>query len=112
MKNFEDYESFRKFIALRFARIRIAHNIPASKLSINMGQSREYINQIENGRKMPSLQGLFNFCCYFNISFDEFFDKTQEYPVEYKELIKKLNMLDEDELEHISKTITLIASNK
>ena len=41
----EDFESFKKFISNRFAVIRNAHNISARKLSIEMGQSTEYINQ-------------------------------------------------------------------
>lgn len=107
----EDFESFKNFISNRFAVIRNAHNISARKLSIEMGQSSEYINQIENGRKMPSLEGLFNFCDFFNISIGEFFDATQVYPVEYKELISKLNKLNKDELSHIMKTIDLITKD-
>ncbi len=107
----EDFESFKNFISNRFAVIRNAHNISARKLSIEMGQSSEYINQIENGRKMPSLEGLFNFCDFFNISIGEFFDDTQVYPVEYKELISKLNKLNKDELSHIMKTIDLITKD-
>ena len=84
----QDFESFKKFISNRFAVIRNAHNISARKLSIEMGQSTEYINQIENGRKMPSMEGLFNFCDYFKITIGEFFDSTQIYPVQYKEIIE------------------------
>ena len=58
---FEDFESFKKFVSNRFAVIRNAHNISARKLSIEMGQSTEYINQIENGRKMPSMKVFLTF---------------------------------------------------
>ena len=109
---FEDFESFKKFISNRFAVIRNAHNISARKLSIEMGQSTEYINQIENGRKMPSMEGLFNFCDYFKITIGEFFDSTQIYPVQYKEIIESLNKLDNEELAHISKNIEYIARCK
>lgn len=109
---FEEFESFKKFICNRFAVIRNAHNISARKLSIEMGQSTEYVNQIENGRKMPSLEGLFNFCDYFKITIGEFFDSTQTYPVQYKEIISNLNKLDNEELEHVAKNIEYIARNK
>ena len=105
----QDFESFKKFISNRFAVIRNAHNISARKLSIEMGQSTEYINQIENGRKMPSMEGLFNFCDYFQIIIGEFFDSTQIYPVQYKEIVENLNKLDNEELTHISKNIEYIA---
>lgn len=109
---FEDFESFKKFVSNRFAVIRNAHNISARKLSIEMGQGTEYVNQIENGRKMPSMEGLFNFCDYFKITIGEFFDSTQIYPVQYKEIIENLNKLDNEELAHISKNIEYIARDK
>ena len=37
------------FIKERYARIRLAHNISARRLSMELGQSSEYINQIETG---------------------------------------------------------------
>ena len=77
-----------------------------------MGQGSEYINQIENGRKMPSMEGFYNFCDYFKISFGEFFDESQNYPIQYKEIIKELNKLDSNELEHIIKNIKLINRSK
>lgn len=108
----EDINEFRKFISFRFATIRNAHKISARKLSLDMGQGSEYINQIENGRKMPSIEGLFNFCDYFKIPLSEFFDTTQTYPIQYKTLINELNKLDMDELEHITKTVRLINRSK
>ena len=105
-------DELRKFISLRIARLRHAHKISARKLSERLGFASEYINQIETGRNVPSIEGLFFICQYFDITLGEFFDATQAYPIEYKALIEKLNMLDEDELEHISKTITFISGNK
>lgn len=105
----EDFESFKKFISNRFAVIRNNSNISARKLSLDMGQSSEYINQIENGHKMPSLEGLFNFCDYFGISMGEFFDESQTYPMEYKSIIETLNKLDKEQLEHVQKNIEYIA---
>ena len=65
----------KNFIKERYAKIRLAHNISARKLSLELGQSTEYINQIENGKNMPSVEGLMNFCNYFNISMGEFFEE-------------------------------------
>ena len=38
----------KDFIKNRYAAIRCANNISARKLSFELGQSSEYINQIEN----------------------------------------------------------------
>ncbi len=98
----------KEFIQNRYAIIRNAHNISARKLSFELGQSSEYINQIENGNNLPSIEGLLNFCDYFNITPSEFFDTNVEYPIEFKELLKELNKLDKLELEQIMALIKTI----
>ena len=80
----------------------------AQTLSLELGQSTEYINQIENGNNMPSVEGLLNFCEYFGITLGEFFDEYLEYPVEYKNIIKELNKLDSMEVEQIYRLLKLI----
>lgn len=84
----------RQFIKDRYAKIRLAHNISARKLSLELGQSTEYINQIETGKNMPSVEGLLNFCNYFDISVGEFFEDKFNYPVEYSAIIEELNKMD------------------
>lgn len=101
----------KKFIAERYARIRLAHNISARKLSLELGQSSEYINQIETGKSMPSVEGLINFCEYFNIGIGEFFDQTAEYPVQYKSIISELNKMDSMAISLVLDMLKLINSN-
>ncbi len=84
----------KSFIQERYAKIRLAHNISARKLSLELGQSTEYINQIESGKNMPSVEGLLNFCNYFDISLGEFFEDKFNYPVEYSAIIEELNKMD------------------
>ena len=102
----------KNFISERIANIRSAKNMSARNLSLELGQSTEYINQIENGRKMPSIEGLINFCDYFNISLKEFFDDGQAYPIQYKALLNDLNKLNVEELNEIITIIKRISKNK
>lgn len=106
-KNFD-----KDFIAKRFSIIRMAKNISARSLSLELGQSSQYINQIENGRKLPSIEGLYNFCEYFNISLGDFFNNAYEYPIQYRELLYCLNELDLEELKEITAIIRRISMNK
>lgn len=99
---------YREFIKDRYARIRLAHNISARKLSLELGQSTEYINQIENGKNMPSVEGLINFCNYFDISVGEFFEDKFNYPVEYSAIIEELNKMDALALKQILELLKLI----
>ena len=102
----------KSFIRQRYAVIRNAHNISARKLSFELGQSSEYINQIENGKNLPSLENLFNFCDYFGLTLSEFFEEGAAYPVEYREIIKELNRLETSELALVSELIKLINKRK
>lgn len=102
----------REFIKERYAIIRNAYNISARKLSFELGQSSEYINQIENGKNMPSVEGLINFCDYFHISIAEFFEEDFKYPIQYKEIIAELNTLDTIELNTILNLIRLISKKQ
>lgn len=102
----------KKFISERYARIRLAHNISARKLSLELGQSTEYINQIEAGKSMPSVEGLINFCEYFNISVGEFFDQAVEFPVQYKSIIAELNKMDSMSIALVYDLLKLINAHK
>lgn len=102
----------KDFIAKRFASIRLAKNISARQLSLDLEQGSQYINQIENGRKLPSLDGLLKFCNHCSLSLKEFFDDEQEYPIQYKELLKYLNKLDNEELNEVISITKRIAINK
>ncbi len=98
----------KNYIKDRYAKIRLAHNISARKLSMELGQSTEYINQIENGRCLPSVEGLLNFCDYFQISVGEFFEERFQYPVQYSKIIEELNRMDEQTVGKIYELLKLI----
>lgn len=102
----------RKFVKERYAKIRLAHNISARKLRLELGQSREYINQIENGNALPSLEGLFNFCDFFKISLSEFFEEKLNFPVEYEQIIEELNKMDLFEIKLVYDMLKLINKSK
>ena len=102
----------KSFIAKRVSRIREAKNRSARSLSLDLGMSSEYINQVENGKLNPSLDFISNFCDYFKIPLGEFFDYTAEYPIQYRELIKDLNKLAPDELAEITAVVKRIADFK
>ena len=101
----------KNFIQTRYAAIRNAHKISARKLSFELGQSSEYINQIENGKNLPSLESLLNFCDFFHISPAEFFDENIQYPVEYKAMMKEINKLTPDDCNLIIELLKTINRN-
>lgn len=53
--------------------LRNQRGLSAREMSLALGQNVNYINLIENGKRLPSMQGFFSMCEYMNISPLDFF---------------------------------------
>ena len=102
----------KKFISERVFEIRSSKNISARSLSLDLGMSSEYVNQVENGRMMPSVDFLINFCEYFNITLSEFFDCENKNLIQNKTILVKLNKLDKQQLEAVNMIIDTMIKGK
>lgn len=89
------------FVKRRIARLRTDRNMSARELSLQLGQSTGYINTIENGNSLPSMDMFFNICEYFNITPKEFFDVDSEYPALINQIAEESKKLDKQSLESI-----------
>jgi len=78
-------------------------------MSLSIGQNPGYINNIETGKSMPSLAGIFYICDYLGITPAEFFDVDSENPARLKELIGYLKRLDEEQLENVTAIVKSLA---
>ncbi len=63
---------YEEFTQNRIAQLRMQKNVSARDMSLTLGQNNSYINQIENKKALPSLQGLFYICEYFGITPQQF----------------------------------------
>ena len=66
------YQGFSK----RLASIRSIKGLSAREMSLSLGQGAGYINNIENGKNLPSMAMFFEICEYLEMSPNEFFDYT------------------------------------
>ena len=98
----------KEFVKERINYIRTSNKISARNLSLELGMSSEYINQLETGRLTPSRDFLFSFCEYFKISVSEFFNEDVKYPLELKQIVKALNTLDKQQVDCIARLIGLM----
>lgn len=69
-----------KDFSLRLAQLREKKGVSARDMSLSMGQNPGYINNIESGKSMPSLSGIFYICDYLGITPSEFFDLESHSP--------------------------------
>ena len=88
------------YISKRLARLRTEKDVSARDMSLSMGQSNNYVSNIENGRTLPSIQGLFYICEYLKISPKDFFDEESKNPALLNELIEEVKGLNSKALEH------------
>ena len=79
-----------KDFALRLAQLREKKNVSAREMSLAIGQNPGYINNIESGKSLPSLMGIFYICDYLGISVSEFFDLDTKNPTKLNGIINDL----------------------
>jgi transcriptional regulator with XRE-family HTH domain len=97
-----DYEQL--FIK-RLTELRQKRNLSARDMSLTVGQNVNYINHIENGKMMPSMQSFFYLCEYLNISPKDFFDFESSQPEKLNALIANLKKLDDASLDNIASIV-------
>lgn len=85
----------------RLVKLRMNKGVSARDMSLSIGQSEGYINNIENGVNFPSMTVFFYICDYFKITPMEFFDIDSNNPVKNKELLEATKNLSSDKLEHL-----------
>ena len=94
-----------KDFALRLARLREKKGVSAREMSLAIGQNAGYINNIESGKSLPSLPGVFYICKYLQISPSEFFDLESTNPSKLDTIMKDMKRLDDSQLETIAKLV-------
>lgn len=103
---------YEEFTQERISRLRLQKDVSARDMSLSLGQNGSYINQIENKKALPSLQGLFYICEYFGITPQEFFDEGSSYPAQLAELIEDMKKLDSNMLACIAKLVKEIVNRQ
>lgn len=83
----------------RLVKLRVNKGVSARDMSLSIGQSPSYINNIENGVNLPSMTVFFYICEYFGITPQEFFDTKSSNPKMEKELLDAVKGLSNEQLE-------------
>ena len=92
-----DKELFTK----RLVELRQNKGVSARDMSLSIGQSAGYINNIENGVNYPSMTVFFYICDYLGVTPKEFFDTEMADPMKYRELLSAANRLSSEQLDHL-----------
>ena len=90
-----------KDFSLRLSKLREEKGVSARDMSLSMGQNPGYINNIESGKSMPSLSGIFYICEYLRISPKDVFDTGVQNPSKATELYSIARGLSDEQLDHL-----------
>lgn len=85
----------------RLVELRVNKGASARDMSLSIGQSAGYINNIENGVNYPSMTVFFYICDYLGISPKEFFDTDTTNPTKANELLDAAKGLSNDQLDNL-----------
>lgn len=96
---------YEELFPSRLAKLRMNKGVSARDMSLSIGLNAGYVNNIENGKTLPSMTVFFYICEYLDIEPKDFFDFDSENPVELQDLIKKMKLLDSNQIEAISTLI-------
>ena len=89
----------------RLAELRLQKDVSAREMSQSIGQSENYICNIENHHNLPSMSVFFYICDYLRITPQEFFDLESRDPNRLTEIIEKLKRLNPEQLALVSKLV-------
>lgn len=96
-----------QFIRDRIAQLRLQKGVSEYQMSLDLGHSRGYIQNISSGKSLPSVEGLFEICEYFGLSPAQFFDENVDDPALVAEAVKGLRQLNDSDklliLNHINR---------
>ena len=94
---------------LRLAQLRNKKGVSARDMSLSIGQNHAYINNIESGKALPSMNTFFYICEYLNITPAEFFDSDSKNPEKLRSLTEDLKKLDDKQLDSIAEIVKALA---
>ena len=89
----------------RLAELRLQRDVSAREMSQGIGQSENYICNIENHHNLPSMSVFFYICDYLKVTPQEFFDLESRAPDRLSEITAKLKRLNPEQLALVSKLV-------
>ncbi len=92
---------FEEKFAERLSQLRLAKGVSARDMSLSIGQSAGYINNIENKNNLPSMSMFFYICEYLEISPQDFFNFDNRNPEKLNEIMGYLKQVDDEQLNNL-----------
>lgn len=86
------------FIRQRITELRIKKGVSEYQMSLDLGHSRSYMQNIASGRSKPSIEEFLYMCEYLNVSPRDFFDKSKAEPILVQKALDGMRTLSDRDL--------------
>ena len=86
------------FIQHRITELRMKKGVSEYQMSLDLGHSRSYIQNIAAGRSKPSIEEFLYFCGYLNITPKAFFDETEAEPILIQKALDGMRTLSDKDM--------------
>lgn len=90
-----------KFIGQRITALRLKKDISEYRMSLELGQSKSYVQGITSGKALPSAKQLLSICNYFGITPAEFFDDETDDPQTIHKVVALVKKLPREDIERL-----------
>ena len=87
-----------EFVRNRITELRMKKGVSEYQMSLDMGHSRSYVQNIASGRSMPSMPEFLYICEYLGVTPGAFFDEHVENPALLQKAIEEMRTLSDKDL--------------
>ena len=100
------------YIKQRITDLRIEKGVSEYQMSLDLGHSRSYMQNISSGRSKPSIEEFLYICDYFGITPRDFFDEKNQEPILIQKALSGIRSLTDKELVALINLIDLFNENR
>lgn len=87
-----------KFIGERITKLRRDYHVSEYQMSLELGQSKSYVQSITSGKSLPSVKQLFNIADYFGVSLSDFFREDRDESLVFLSAVNMLRKLSDEDI--------------
>lgn len=96
-----EYVEYEAMFGERLSQLRMLRNVSSRQMSLDLGQNEGYVNKIENGKILPSMDMFFRICNYLHVEAKVFFCFcTKDENILH--FLDTFLLLPEDQQEHVA----------
>ena len=86
------------FIRQRITELRMKKGVSEYQMSLDLGHSRSYVQNISSGRSLPSITEFLYICEYLNVTPKAFFAESEAEPILIQKALDGMRTLSDKDM--------------